>query len=231
MYTEDELLPISALQHLLFCPRQCALIHLEQAWSENALTAGGRVLHDKVHNAEDEICGDVFVARGLRLRSLSLGLTGIADVVEFHPVQGGEEPGGATPPGAVALPGRAGLWRPYPVEYKRGRKKFGDCDNVQLCAQAMCLEEMLSCQIPAAALFYGKTRRRTVVPLGEPLRRITAQASASLHELIAAGRTPPGQYSAKCDSCSIFDQCMPKQTATPAASAYIKKALAEIRKS
>ena len=221
MYNEDELLPISALQHLLFCPRQCALIHLEQAWSENALTAGGRVLHDKVHNAEDELCGEIFIARGLRLRSLSLGLTGIADVVEFHPAQENK-------PGGVALPGRAGLWMPYPVEYKRGRKKFGDCDNVQLCAQAMCLEEMLHCQIPAAALFYGKTRRRTSVPLNESLRRLTTQASARLHKLISAGQTPPGQYSTKCDSCSIFDQCMPKQTAAPAASQYIKKSIAAV---
>lgn len=219
MYNEDDLLPISALQHLMFCPRQCALIHLEQAWSENALTAGGRVLHERVHQADDEFHGEVLVVRSLRLRSLALGLSGIADIVEFRQV-GIDDPGGTT------LPDSPGRWQPYPVEYKRGRKKKNDCDNVQLCAQAMCLEEMLNCQIHEAALFYGKTRRRTVVSLDDRLRTLTRQTALQLHQMIRSAKTPPPQYSAKCDSCSLIEQCMPKQTSKTNAAAYVRKTLA-----
>lgn len=223
MYNEDDLLPISALQHLMFCPRQCALIHLEQAWSENALTAGGRVLHERAHQAGDEFNGDILVVRSLRIRSLALGLSGIADVVEFHPTDI-DDPGGAT------LPGSPGRWRPYPVEYKRGRKKTGDCDNVQLCAQAMCLEEMLDCQIHEAALFYGKTRRRTVVNLDNRLRTLTLQTALQLHRMIRTAETPPPQYSAKCDNCSLIEQCMPRQIGKTGAAAYVRKTLAGMMK-
>ena len=130
MFTEDNLLPISALQHLLFCERQCALIHLERAWQENRLTAEGRIMHERVHEGGDETRRDVRIVRGLRLRSLALGLVGIADVVEFHRAADG-----------VAVPESAGTWRPFPVEYKRGRPKSEPWDAVQLCAQALCLEE------------------------------------------------------------------------------------------
>jgi len=142
MYTEDQLLPLSALQHWVFCPRQCGLIHIEQTWDENRLTAQGRQLHERVHEAEDENRPGVRIVRGLRIHSYRLGLIGQADVVEFHQSQAG-----------IELTGADGLWQPFPVEYKRGKPKKNGCDEVQLCAQAMCLEEMLEINIDQGALF------------------------------------------------------------------------------
>ena len=156
-FTEDDLLPISALQHLLFCERQAALIHLEQLWAENTLTVQGRHLHERVDTAPGESRGDVRFARALPLRSLRLGLVGRADLVELHRIPADAAEAGE--PGA-SLPGVPGVWRPFPVEYKRGRPKPHHADLVQLCAQALCLEEMLGTPVPAGALFYGETRRR-----------------------------------------------------------------------
>ena len=197
-YSEDDLIPISALQHYAFCPRQCALIHIEQVWAENRLTAEGRVMHERVHEAGSESRPEVRTARGLRLRSLRLGLTGVADVVELRP----EEEG-------VAVPGLRGAWRLTPVEYKRGRPKPDRCDEVQLCAQAMCLEEMLNASIPSGAIFYGQPRRRMEVPLDEALRAETAQASARVHEMLDSGRTPSAVLIPGCKSCSLLDACQP----------------------
>lgn len=190
MFAEDELLPISALQHLMFCERQCALIHVEQAWDENRLTAEGRALHERVHDAGNESRGDVRIARGVRLRSLQLGLIGMADVIEFHKT--GKE------------------WKPFPVEYKRGKPKTEHCDRVQLCAQAICLEEMLQNAIPAGALFYGTTHRREDVAFDQALRNLTESTSERLHCLVNRGITPPAVYEKKCESCSLFSVCMPK---------------------
>ena len=171
MYTEDDLLPLSALQHLIFCERQCALIHIEQAWAENLFTAEGRIMHERVHEEGRESRGDIRVEHGLSLRSLRLGLIGKADVVEFHRWKGGS-------------------WLPFPVEYKRGKPKKDNSDRVQLCAQALCLEEMLNIAVPEGALFYGKNRRRAEVVFDIPLRKETEDAAIRLHELIASGRTP-----------------------------------------
>lgn len=191
MYPEDDLLPISALQHLLFCPRQCALIHIEQAWNENLFTAQGRILHEKVHGETAERRRDVRVEYGMPLRSLRLGMVGKADVVEFHRVTG------------VA-------WQPFPVEYKRGRKKPDNRDNVQLCAQALCLEEMLRVSIPRGAIYYGKERHRTDVEFDEALRNETEETAARLRRLIDSGKTPPPVYEEKCDACSLLGVCLPK---------------------
>jgi CRISPR-associated exonuclease Cas4 len=188
---ESDLLPLSALQHLAFCERQCALIHLEQVWVENRLTAEGRLLHERVHEREDESRGDVRIARGLRIRSYRLGLVGQADAVEFHRQADGE-------------------WRPYPVEYKRGRAKLDDCDRIQLCAQAMCLEEMKQVSVPEGAIFYGQPRRREIVPLGVDLRREVEALAARLHAMIGAGRTPAAQFEPKCENCSLLDVCRPQ---------------------
>jgi CRISPR-associated exonuclease Cas4 len=201
MYSEDELIPISALQHLVFCPRQCALIHIEQVWTENVFTAEGRGLHEKVHETEAESRDGVRIVRGLRLRSLELGLVGQADVVEFR-----EDSGGA------AIPGLEGRYRPFPVEYKRGKPKVDVCDEVQLCAQAMCLEEMLGASIPRGALFYGRPRRRKEVELTETLRQQTRDVAGQLHELFRSRQTPRAAYSKKCESCSLLELCMPKIT-------------------
>ena len=213
MYTEDELLPISALQHLAFCERQWALIHLEGVWAENQLTAEGRVMHDRAHEPGTESRGDIRISRGLRLRSLRLGLSGIADVVEFHRCGHLGDAGGEAPvAGGVRLPGVSGSWAPFPVEYKRGRPKSGPFDEIQLCAQALCLEEMLGVQVPSAALFYGKPVRRFEVALTPSLREETERLAIRVHELMRLGVTPPPIYEKKkCDSCSLISVCMPKR--------------------
>jgi len=197
-YNEDDLIPVSALQHFAFCPRQCALIHIEQVWAENRLTAEGRVMHERVHEAGSESRPEVRTARGLRLRSLRLGLTGVADVVELRPAADG-----------VAVPSLRGTWCVTPIEYKRGRPKPDRCDEVQLCAQAMCLEEMLGTVIPVGAIFYGQPRRRLDVPLDAALRAEVEQVVAQVHQLIAGGRTPPAEFAPKCRACSLFDVCQP----------------------
>jgi CRISPR-associated exonuclease Cas4 len=197
MYTEDDLIPLSALQHLLFCKRQCALIHIEQTWIENVFTAEGRIMHDRVDSGGKESRGDVRIAYGLLLKSLRLGLTGKADAVEFHR----RMDAGKTKPD---------MWMPFPVEYKRGRPKKDNCDKVQLCAQAMCLEEMLDLEIPGGALFYGKTRRRQDVVFDAALRLETENAAKELHELFESRHTPKPVYEKKCDSCSFVNLCLPK---------------------
>lgn len=201
VYSEDDLLPLSALQHLLFCERQCALIHNERLWAENIFTAEGNLMHENVDKTHKESRGKVRIAYGLPLRSLRLGLSGRADVVEFH----NEETVGETGK-------KLDLWRPFPVEYKRGKAKSGNFDIVQLCAQALCLEEMTGLSIEKGALFYGRTRRRLDVMFDGELREATEIAAGKLHELISSGETPKEQYSKKCDSCSLFEQCMPKVT-------------------
>jgi CRISPR-associated exonuclease Cas4 len=190
MYAEDDLLPISALQHLLFCERQCALIHVEGVWAENVLTVEGRQLHERTDGGSAETRGPVRTARSLALRSLRLGLVGRSDVVEFH-----------TAPGSGS--------QPFPIEYKRGRPKPNDIDRVQLCAQAMCLEEMLGTAVPEGALFYGTTRRRTGVTFDQALRGVVEDGAHRLHALIASGRTPRAAREPKCDSCSLEALCMP----------------------
>lgn len=210
MYSESELLPLSALQHLVFCARQCALIHLEQAWAENALTAEGRILHEKTDSAKAEWRGGVRIARSLRIRSLRLGLAGVADVVEFQPVEMDSDFRDGTSEPGIKLPGLRGQWRPFPVEYKRGKPKKDDSDRVQLCAQALCLEEMLGVTVAAGALFYGQTRRRLDVTFDARLRERTAALAAELHTLMAAGVIPEAEYEAKCDRCSLIEICMPK---------------------
>ncbi len=198
-YSEDDLLPLSGLQHLVFCERQWALIHIEQMWSENRLTAEGRELHEKAHDAGSESRPGLRIARGLRLHSLSLGLAGQADVVEFRAA-----------PSGVSLRGEEGFWQPWPVEYKRGRPKAGRCDQVQLCAQALCLEEMFQVACPAGGLFYGTTRRRQDVPFSAALRAETEALAAHMHELFRARATPRAAYSPKCEKCSLLASCMPK---------------------
>lgn len=221
MFDEDDLLLLSALQHLAFCERQCALIHIEGLWDENLLTAEGRQLHDRAHDRGAETRDGVRTVRGLRLRSLRLGLAGKADVVEFHRCDDSDAAG-------CALEGVPGRWRPFPVEYKRGREKADDCDQVQLCAQALCLEEMLATSVPDGALFYGQTRRRTDVSVTAELRRRTEALAARLHELTRAGATPPAEYSKKCRSCSLNSLCLPKAAGRRGGAArYLESAIAE----
>jgi CRISPR-associated exonuclease Cas4 len=204
------------LQHLLFCERQCALIHIEQQWAENRLTVEGQHLHRKAHQETGKRERDLRVARGLSLRSFALGLIGKADVVEFRPLDDAARKRLAERgPWGDRL--ATGDWSVTPVEYKRGKPKKDDSDRVQLCAQAMCLEEMLGRQIPSGALFYGTPRRRTDVLFDQPLRQRTIDTAARLHELIASRRTPPARREPKCDQCSLLPLCLP-QVAERAAS-------------
>lgn len=183
-----DLLPISALQHLLYCKRQCALIHVEQVWAENRFTAEGNVMHEKAHDGPDETKAGVRIVRGLDVKSEVLGLSGQCDVVEF------------AADGSV-----------LPVEYKRGKPKAHRADEVQLCAQALCLEEMLGAVIPEGRLFYGQTRRRADVTFDAELRALTKEAAQRLQELIVMRETPPAVYEErKCDACSLIELCMPQ---------------------
>jgi CRISPR-associated exonuclease Cas4 len=221
MFDEEELLPLSGLQHLHYCERQWGLIHLEQQWEESRLTAEGRLLHEHAHEAGTELRGGLLTTRGLHLHSFRLGLSGQADVVEFHRLERRED-------GAIELPDRTGWWRVFPVEYKRGKPKRDACDEVQLCAQAMCLEEGLGAAIRAGALFYGQNRRRFDVAFDEGLRRETEAVARRMHELFAAGRTPAAEYSKKCDRCSLYDRCLPRSISRRNAVArYAAKALSE----
>jgi len=210
-HTEDDLLPLSLLQHVVFCPRRAALVHLETLWEDNIFTIDGTHLHQKTgleHSVETR--GDVRTVRGLRLRSLRLGLSGIADVVEFHRATESANELDDETHGNVSLPGLSGRWRPFPVEYKRGRLRHETSFEVQLCAQAICLEEMLQTNIPEGAIFYGKTRRRKEILFTDSLHEKTENAAAQLHELVASRKTPPARYEKKCDKCSLLNICMPK---------------------
>ena len=184
-------IPISALQHQLYCPRQCALIHVERLWSENRFTAEGRLLHDKADQPAEEKRKGVRTVTAMPLASEVLGIAGMADVVEFHISEQREQP--------------------YPVEYKRGKPKAHRADEVQLCAQALCLEEMLGQRCAEGALYYGKTRRRKVVVFDEELRALAWQVIAETRALIESGKTPLAEYDARrCDACSLIDDCQPK---------------------
>jgi CRISPR-associated exonuclease Cas4 len=218
VFSEDELLPLSALQHLIFCERQCALIHVEKVWVDNVLTVEGTALHQRVDEEPGETRGTLRVARGLALRRLRLGLSGRADAVEFrsglHEERGGSDRrDGRLPEGES--PSR-GPGQPCPVEYKRGKPKENHADEVQLCAQALCLEEMLGVAVPSGAIFYGQTRHRKNVSFSSDLRRETEDAAARLHELLAAGRTPRARREPKCDRCSLLEICMPDALGTSA---------------
>jgi CRISPR-associated exonuclease Cas4 len=200
-----ESLPISALQHLLYCERQCALIHIERLWTENFFTADGRVLHERAHDGPSESRPGIRTARGVLLHSERLGLHGEADVVEFH---------------------RDG--RVVPIEYKRGKLKAHRADEVQLCAQSLCLEEMLGKRVGEGFLFYGKTRRRFDVPLDAELRTLTESLVNRLHAMVRVRETPaPVFESKKCGACSLFDDCLPRLSKRPKASSWFDRHLAE----
>ena len=227
MYAEHDLLPISALQHWMFCPRQCALIHIERLWVENRLTVEGRILHEKVHDGPSEHRADVRIARGLPLRSLRIGLSGIADVVEFHKA---DRRHSKPRPTSSATPEPIGPGLPFPIEYKRGRPKADDCDRVQLCAQALCLEEMFGVTIKRGAIYYGRTRRRSDVLFDNDLRNTVEQAATQVHNLLATGHTPKARRQPKCRNCSMAHVCLPNAT-SPARSAtqYVQHTLRELR--
>ncbi len=215
-FRPDELLPLSGIQHFVFCRRQWALIHVEQQWQENALTAEGRLMHNR---ADDpfftEVRKGVIITRSMPVASYRLGFSGVCDVVEFT-----QSPTGAK------LPGRAGAWQPAPIEYKRGKQKSHAADEAQLCAQAMCLEEMLSLEIPYGYLYYGQTRRRVEVEMTAELRQLVQSMAQEMHAYFKRGYTPKAKLKKACQSCSLIDVCLPEMDGKlmPAA-AYIQSRL------
>ena len=214
-YSEDDYLQLSGLQHFAFCRRQWALIHLEQQWAENVRTVEGELLHERAHDEGfSEKRGDILTVRGLRIQSPGLGVSGSCDVVEF-----------TVDPGGVPLQGREGLWKPFPVEYKRGKPKDDDIDRLQLCGQAMCLEEMLGCPIERGALYYGEIRRREQVELTKELREKVTAMLLEMHEYQKRGYTPKVKPGPHCRACSLREVCLPVLCKNPSADAYLQKAL------
>jgi CRISPR-associated exonuclease Cas4 len=200
MITEDDYLLLSGIQHYSFCPRQWALIHIEELWQENYLTASGNILHRKAHDGDlAEKRGNLIILRSIKIASGRLGISGECDVVEFYRSENG-----------VPLKNYEGLWIPYPVEYKRGKSKLDDCDRLQLCAQAVCLEEMLCCKIEKGALFYGEPRRRETVDFSQELRENLEAITEKMHKLFARKYTPKAKIGKFCLSCSLKDMCLPK---------------------
>ena len=213
-YPPSEYLPLSGIQHFVFCRRQWALIHIEQQWQDNALTAEGRLLHRR---ADDpfftEKRGDLLIARSVPVASSALGLTGVCDVVEFRAAARG-----------VRLPGRDGFYQPVPVEYKRGRKKSHQADEAQLCAQALCLEEMLAVNIPSGYIFYKRTQNRVPVAFTPDLRERVVQAAAEMHAYARRGHTPKVRPSRACRACSLAEICLPDlQNRRTTATRYIQE--------
>lgn len=199
MYSDEEFLALSGIQHFAFCRRQWALIHMEQRWQENYLTASGQVVHQRAHDdAMRERRGSLLVVRGLFVQSCELGLSGICDVVEFR-----EDPQG------VPLAGEKGTWKPIPVEYKRGKSKVDDCDRLQVCAQAMCLEGMLGCDIGSGFLFYKQTQSREPVSFTDDLRKAVWSAADEMHQLFRRGHVPRVRKTKRCASCSLAEECLP----------------------
>ncbi len=214
-YTDEDFLQLSGLQHFAFCRRQWALIHVEKQWAENLRTTEGNIFHERTHqDGLTEKRGDLLITRGMSIFSRRLGVSGKCDVLEFHRVSDG-----------IVLQGQEGLWFPYPVEYKRGEPKEHNADALQLCGQAMCLEEMLACSIAEGALFYGETRRRQVVSFTDALRNQVNASLEEMHQLYQRGYTPKSSPSKSCNACSLKALCMPKLVKMQSTSAYLHEHL------
>lgn len=214
-YTQDEYLALSGIQHFAFCRRQWALIHIEQQWAENLRTIEGELLHERAHDKYFyEKRGDILVSRGMAVHSATLGVSGECDIVEFHRTEDG-----------VALYGREGLYQAYPVEYKRGKPKEEDVDIVQLVAQAMCLEEMLCCEITSGFLYYGETRHRVAIEITDELRQRVSELFAEMHSLYKKRYTPKVRRTKRCNACSLKDICLPALMKHQSAADYMSERL------
>ncbi|HEY5586095.1 MAG TPA: CRISPR-associated protein Cas4 [Ruminiclostridium sp.] len=216
-YNEDDFLLLSGIQHFAFCRRQWALIHIEQQWQENLRTVEGGILHERAHDdGFSEKRGDVIISRGMSVFSRTMGVSGVCDIVELHKCANG-----------VNIFGREGLYLPIPVEYKRGKPKENDSDILQLCGQAMCLEEMLLCEIKEAYMFYGETKHRLKITLDNDLREKVKSMLFEMHELYNRRYTPKVKPSLSCKACSLSEICMPKLCKNPSVARYIKDNLEE----
>lgn len=208
---------LSGLNHFIFCRRRWALVHIEQLWSENVLTLDGKYMHERVHDDEfTESRGSVLLSRAMPVRSVSMNITGECDMVELH-----KDPHG------VPIQGREGTWRLYPIEYKRGRPNERGADEMQLCAQAMCLEEMFVTDIPEGAVFYGETHRRMPVVFTEELRKSVRTALEEMHRLFERGHTPKAKMTKACKNCSLIDLCQPGLSKQMSPSEYVRRMLEE----
>ncbi len=215
MYREEDYLQLSGLQHFAFCRRQWALIHIEQQWAENLRTADGRIMHEHAHDGSfREKRGEVIITRAMQISSAELGISGECDVVEFH-----------KSPDGIAIHGLEGNYTVIPVEYKRGQPKENDCDTLQLCAQALCLEEMLCCEIGEAYLYYGETRRRHTVVLDQQIREKTIAMIREMHQLYDRQHTPKVKRTKACNACSLKDICLPKLNQNRSAAEYLREML------
>lgn len=213
MYAEEDYLMLSGIQHFAFCRRQWAVIHIEQQWAENYRTTAGELMHKKAYDEGSfEKRGDLLTVRGLRISSRELGVSGQCDVVEFRRDESG-----------IDLFGYEGKWRPVPVEYKRGAPKENNADELQLCAQAVCLEEMFRTDIPEGYLYYGESRRRSLVEFSPALRDELRRITAEMHELFRRGYTPKVKPSKKCKACSLEELCVPKLQRVAGVREYIQK--------
>ena len=227
MESEEDLLPISGLQHLLFCERRASLVYIDGIWADNAATAEGTRLHERVDSEhKTEARRTTRTARGVWLRSFTLGLSGRADVVEFVR---NEETNGVVSQG-IELGGVSGSWVPFPVEYKRGHCRHEEGYEIQLCAQAMCLEEMVHAAVPAGAIFYGLSRRRVDVTFDNDLRMRTRRASARLREVLRGGSEPRFEPGSKCRSCSLENECIPSILIHKSANKYLAGIIAAVER-
>jgi len=212
VYDEDDYLNLAGIQHFAFCQRQWALIHVEKLWKDNLRTVEGEILHKKTHDGYDfEKRGDILISRGMPVFSKSLGINGICDVVEFHLDKNG-----------IQLHGREGKYKVYPVEYKRGKPKESDIDILQLTAQAMCLEEMLCCDIMEGYLYYGETRHRVKVSFTEAHRTEVRNALEQMHQYYSRDYTPKVKISKSCKACSLKDLCIPNLGRCKSVNSYIE---------
>jgi CRISPR-associated exonuclease Cas4 len=211
MDERDDYLMLSGLQHFAYCRRQWALIHIEQQWNENERTVDGMLFHERAHDAEaTEKRGNTIITRGLRIHSDRLQVSGICDMVEFHKSKEG-----------ITLSGYEGTWQPYPIEYKKGKEKPNNADELQLCGQAICLEEMLLCKIPSGSLFYGEIHRRIPVEFTSELREQVESMLAEMRELWKRGYTPKVKAHKGCNACSLKEICVPRLGRTKSVDSYI----------
>lgn len=215
--TDADYLLISGLKHFAFCRRRWALVHVEQCWAENALTLDGHHMHERVHDpCFTESRGSVLLSRAMPVSSAALRLTGECDMVELRRDESG-----------ISIHGREGRWRLYPVEYKRGKPDERGADELQLCAQAMCLEEMFVTDISEGSIYYGETRKRMPVALTEELRARVRATANEMHELFRRGYTPKAHMTKVCKSCSMIEICQPTLAKMSSASEYIRRMLEE----
>ena len=219
-YAEDDMLMLSGIQHYAFCPRQWALIHIEQQWNENLLTTEGHIMHQHVDDPfYRQKMGEHICLRSVSLASKELGLYGISDIVELHPTDDCKN--------AITHPSYPGFWMPYPIEYKHGKPKRDNIDDVQLMAQAMCLEEQYGIHISHGAIFYGMIRRRIEVEFTEELRSAVVAYAKAMHELFSLRVIPKADVHPYCRNCSLKDICMPETANFGSASKYLKNNLYE----